>query len=179
MDNLKSSSNLTLFIDSSNIYNKNGCTNTGYGMNPKKKESRISVICDKDKNVFSLTLIKVKEKLVNQKTVNQKTVIRNTFPHDSKTIKPSIHDLIKNKLKYKKLFLVGDKGYALKKNDKNKLFIDYNIELVYPHRRNQKEKTPKKHKVLLKKRYVVENVFSRASLREARLLMMIYIISIH
>ena len=161
LDNLKSSSNLTLFIDSSNIYNKNGCTNTGYGMNPKKKESRISVICDKDKNVFSLTLIKVKEKLVNQKTVNQKTVIRNTFPHDSKTIKPSIHDLIKNKLKYKKLFLVGDKGYALKKNDKNKLFIDYNIELVYPHRRNQKEKTPKKHKVLLKKRYVVENVFSK------------------
>jgi len=106
-----------------------------------------------------LTLIKVKEKLINQKTVNQKTVnqktvnqktvnqktvnqttvIRNTFPHDSKTIKPSIHDLIKNKLKYKKLFLVGDKGYALKKTDKNKLFIDYNIELVYPHRRNQKD----------------------------------------
>jgi len=166
LNNLKASSNLTLFIDSSNIYNKNGCMNTGYGMNPKKKESRISVICDKDKNVFSLTLIKVKEKTVNQKTVNQKTVnqktvIRNTFPHDSKTIKPSIHDLIKNKLKYKKLFLVGDKGYALKKTDKNKLFIDYNIELVYPHRRNQKEKTPKKHKVLLKKRYVVENVFSK------------------
>ena len=41
--------------------------NTGYGMNPKKKESRISVICDKDKNVFSLTLIKVKEKTVNKK----------------------------------------------------------------------------------------------------------------
>lgn len=166
LNNLKASSNLTLFIDSSNIYNKNGCNNTGYGMNPKKKESRISVICDKDKNVFSLTLIKVKEKTVkektvNQKTVNQKIVIRNTFPHDSKTIKSSVLDLIKNKLKYKKLFLVGDKGYALKKTDKNKLFIDYNIELVYPHRRNQKEKTPKKHKVLLKKRYVVENVFSK------------------
>ena len=161
MNNLKSSSNLTLFIDSSNIYNKNGCMNTGYGMNPKKKESRISVICDKDKNVFSLTLIRVKEKTVNQETVNQKTVIRNTFPHDSKTIKSSVLDLIKNKLKYKKLFLVGDKGYALKKNNKKKLLNDYNIELVYPHRRNQKEKTPKKHKVLLKKRYVVENVFSK------------------
>jgi hypothetical protein len=140
--------------------------NTGYGMNPKKKESRISVICDKDKNVFSLTLIKVKEKTVKQKTVNQKivnqkTVIRNTFPHDSKTIKSSVLDLIKNKLKYKKLFLVGDKGYALKKNNKKKLLNDYNIELVYPHRRNQKEKTPKKHKVLLRKRYVVENVFSK------------------
>ena len=145
--------NLTLFIDSSNIYNKNCCMNIGYGMNQKKKESRISVICDKDKNVFSLT--------VNQKTINQKTVIRNTFPHDSKTIKSSVFDLIKNKLKYKKLFLVGDKGYALKKNNKKKLFNDYNIELVYPHRRNQKEKTPKKHKVLLRKRYVVENVFSK------------------
>jgi hypothetical protein len=39
----------------------------------------------------------------------------------------------------KKLFLVENKRYALK-TDKNKLFIDYNIELVYPYRRNQKEK---------------------------------------
>ena len=50
--------------------------NTGYGMNPKKKESRISVICDK--NVFSLTLVKVNQKkqlikkIINQKTINQK-----------------------------------------------------------------------------------------------------------
>ena len=70
--------NLTLFIDSSNIYNKNGCMNIGYGINPKKKESRISVICDKDKNVFSLTIIKVNQKIVNQKTVNQKTVNQKT-----------------------------------------------------------------------------------------------------
>ena len=49
---LKQSSNLILFIDSSNIYNKNGSENIGYGMNPKKKESRISAICDKDKNVY-------------------------------------------------------------------------------------------------------------------------------
>jgi hypothetical protein len=83
--------------------------NTGYRMNSKKKESRISVICDN--NVFSLTLIKVKEKTVNQKIVNQKTVnqkavnqitvIRNIFPNDNKTLKQSNHDLLKNKLKYK------------------------------------------------------------------------------
>jgi hypothetical protein len=50
--------------------------NTGYGMNQKKKESRISVICDKDRNVFSLTLIKIKEKIFDHKTV-----IRHTFPN--------------------------------------------------------------------------------------------------
>jgi hypothetical protein len=76
LDNLKLSSNLTLFIDSSNIYNKNGCMNIGYGINPKKKESRMSVICDRDKNVFSLTLIKVNQKTVNQKQLIKKQLIK-------------------------------------------------------------------------------------------------------
>jgi len=155
LDYLKRSSNLILFIDSSNIYNKNGSVDTGYGMNPKKKESKISVICDKNKNIYSLSLVKA-----NQKTVNQK-VVRKTLPHDSKTIKISVDDLQQNKLKYKNLYLVGDKGYALNKTDKDKLLIDKNVILVYPHKKNQKEKTPKKHKVYLNKRYVIENVYSK------------------
>lgn len=96
---LKKSTNLTLFIDSSNIYNKYGSIDVGYGFNPKKKESKISVICDNNKNVYSLTLVK---------TYN-KTATKKTLPHDSKTIQTSINDLLKNNLKYKKLFLVGDK----------------------------------------------------------------------
>ena len=36
--------------------------NIRYGMNPKKKESRIYIIYDKVNNVFSLTLIKVNQK---------------------------------------------------------------------------------------------------------------------
>ena len=34
---LKKSANLTLFIDSANIYNKNGQEQIGYGQNPKNK----------------------------------------------------------------------------------------------------------------------------------------------
>ena len=37
---LEGSSNLTLFIDSSNIYNKYGIDDIGYGFNPKKRESK-------------------------------------------------------------------------------------------------------------------------------------------
>ena len=58
---LKYSKNITLFIDplgdSSNIYNKKGIESIGYGANPKKKESKISVICDKNEDVYSLTLV--------------------------------------------------------------------------------------------------------------------------
>lgn len=37
LNTLKGSSNLTLFIDSSNIYNKYSIDDIGYGFNPKKK----------------------------------------------------------------------------------------------------------------------------------------------
>ena len=33
---------------------------------------------------------------------------------------------------------MGDKGYALNKTDKESLFNDHNIELVYPHKKLQK-----------------------------------------
>ena len=155
LNKLKGSSNLTLFIDSSNIYNKYGIDEIGYGQNPKKRESKISVICDNDKNVYSLTLVKANNKIINEK------VIRKTLPNDSKTISSSVDDLLKNKLKYKKLNLVGDKGYALNKTDKDSLFKDHNIELVYPHKKNQKEKTSKEHKKLLQNRYKIENVFCK------------------
>lgn len=51
---IKGSQNLDLFIDSSDIYNKNGSENVGYGCNPKKKQTRISAICDKNKVILSL-----------------------------------------------------------------------------------------------------------------------------
>ena len=96
LNTLKGSSNLTLFIDSSNIYNKYSIDDIGYGFNPKK-ELKISIICDNDKNIFSLTLVKA-----NEKIINGKKVIRKTLLNDSKTIASSVDDLLKNKLKYKK-----------------------------------------------------------------------------
>jgi hypothetical protein len=52
----KFSKNLELFIDSTGIYNKRGIENIGYGHNPKKQVSRLSLICDINKNIHSITL---------------------------------------------------------------------------------------------------------------------------
>lgn len=142
---------LTLFIDSSNIYNKNGYENIGYGQNPKKQESRVSVICDKNKNIHSIILIK---------SIN-KTENKNTLPHDSTTITPNLDNLFDTKFKYKSINLVGDKGYASTLQTKEQIKSKYNVDIVYPHKQNQKIKTSEEHKILLKDRYVIENVFAK------------------
>ena len=149
---LKKSSNLTLFIDSTNIYNKNGQENIGYGQNYKKQESRVSAICDSNKNIYSLTLVDTQIK-------NEKH--KKTLPNDSKTVISSVTNLLETDLKYKSLNLVGDKGYATKEQDRVHLKETYKINLIYPHKKNQKVKTPLTHKKLLKNRYVIENVFAK------------------
>lgn len=148
---LKNTKNLTLFIDSTNVYNKNGNQSVGYGQNPKKQESRISAICDENLNIYSLTLIK---------SINR-TPTKKTLPHDSKTIDASLENLFNDDIKYRTLNLVGDKGYTSTLVKRTELKETYDVNLVYPHRKNQKIRTPKKSKILLKKRYVIENVFSK------------------
>lgn len=70
--------------------------------------------------------------------------------------------MLSNNVKYKKLYLVGDKDYCLNITDKKiMLNTNNNIELVYPNKRNQKIKTSQKYKCLLKERYIVEYVFSK------------------
>lgn len=141
--NLKNSKNIDLFIDTTLVYNKNGCENVSYGMNPKKKESKVSVICDKHKTIYSITTHK-------------------TSMYDGHTINKSIENIVNNDdIKYKKINLIGDKGYVCKKEDKNKLLISHRIDLIYPNRKNQKQKTSIKNKKLLKNRYVIENVFAK------------------
>ena len=149
---LKKSSNLTLFIDSTNIYNKNGQQNIGYGQNFKKQESRISAICDSNKNIYSLTLVD---------SLSKEGTVKRTLPNDSKTIISSITNLLETNIKYRAINLVGDKGYATKEPIKNQLKITYKINLIYPHKKNQKCKTSLFHKKLLKVRYVIENVFAK------------------
>lgn len=142
---------LNLFIDSTNIYNKYGHENIGYGQNPKKQESRISAICDENKNIHSLILVKS----------ITKTDIKNTLPHDSSTIIPSLDNLLNTNLKYKEINLIGDKGYATNEQTKKGIKDKYRVNLVYPHKRNQIIKTSDEHKKLLKHRYVIENVFCK------------------
>jgi len=177
LNNLKLSKNMVLFIDSANIYNKNGSENVGYGQNPKKKESRISLICDSFRNIYSLTLIDTynnkNNKNNNKKRKNKKKALK-TLPHDSTTIQSSLNDLVLNNIKYKTLYIVADSGYATRKENKEILYNNYNVKLAYPrrvnlrklcflkcpHKKNQKIKTSKKDKKLLINRYIVENTFA-------------------
>lgn len=91
--------------------------------------------------------------------------------HDIKTIYDSISKL--TKFKHKRLNLIGDKGYIngdIKKNLKKE-----KINLIYPKRKNQKEKTNKYDKKKLSKRYIIEHInqkikkFDRISLRKDKL----------
>ena len=59
---LKKSANLILFIDTTIIYNKNGNENIGFGQNPKKQDTIISAICDKNKTIHSLIITATKYK---------------------------------------------------------------------------------------------------------------------
>ena|ERR1700677_1154961 len=121
---LKGSANLTLFIDATNIYNKGGQEKIGYGQNPKKQESKISVLCDINKNIYSLVLV----------SSRQLTETKRTFRNDSRYIEQSLDNLIETPIKYKTLNLVGNKGYALKPILKAELESKYDIKLVYPHK---------------------------------------------
>lgn len=49
---MKKTQNINLFIDTMNIYNKNGSEDVGYGSNPKKRETKLSLICDDKKMYF-------------------------------------------------------------------------------------------------------------------------------
>lgn len=48
-NNITSNTTLNLFIDSADIDNVNGSELTGYGKNKKKKQTKLSVICDENK----------------------------------------------------------------------------------------------------------------------------------
>ena len=89
-----------------------------------------------------------------------KSQIRKTLSHDSKSIEKSIDNLLIDVSKFKKIILVGDKGYARKKEDKKMLLKTRNTLIVYPKRKNQKTKTSINDKKLLKNRYIIENVFA-------------------
>lgn len=154
--NLKRSANLVLYIDSTDIYNKNGCENIGYGHDPKKKKTRVSVICNKKKQIISLIIINTNTKIDKF----DKTKIIQTLKHDSQTIESSVDKLLIDVFKCKQLKLVGDKGYLRTQKDKQMLIDTKNTQIIYPHKKNQKEKTPKASKKLLKDRYVIENVFA-------------------
>ncbi len=212
----KKSKNFNIFIDTSDIYNKNGVENIGYTNDPKKKKTKISAICDENKTILALIVTQksskqkedikkpspktIKEKVddkiekklkiiekelkkcvsiencehicekinksikhvkhnVNNKKEIFKFVAKDTLRHDSQTIEETLDILPAISCKNKKL--IGDGGYIRNKEDKQLLLEKYNVDLIHPQRKNQKEHTSLKNKKLLKKRYVIENVFQK------------------
>lgn len=153
--NINSSTTLNLFIDVSLINNKNGTILTNFGVNKKKKITKMSAICDDSRTVFGVTFHDGKV-------------------HDVKTVEKSIDDVIE-RIKFRKINLIGDKGYIMSREDKEKL-LNKKVKMVAPTRKNQKKKTNKKDKKLLRNRYKIENVFqalkkyNRIDIRRDRLI---------
>lgn len=153
--NIDSSTTLNLFIDVSLINNKNGTTLAEYGLNKKKKITKLSVVCDDEKTVFGVTLHK-------------------GSVHDVKTVKTSVNELT-DKINYRKINLCGDKGYIMGKDDKDKLKVK-KIKMIAPKRKNQKKKTTKNDKKILKRRFKIEHViqtikkYNRLDIRRDRLI---------
>jgi hypothetical protein len=164
--------NIDLFLDSTFINNKYGVENVTLNTdNKKKKSTKISVLSDNDKFIYSVDSISInknnkkkykKKRKKNKKRRKQKKnikIIKNIkikkvkgFVHDVNTIDLAIKKINKN---YNfKIILIGDKGYI---TSKKFYFKRKKIELITPRKKNQKNKI-KNNKLL--KRKIIENTIA-------------------
>ena len=151
---------IELTIDSTFINNKYGIEEIGLNTdNKKKKASKISLITDNNKFIYSIINIKINEK--QQTKVDKRLNInknlkkykkRKGFVHDVKTIQDSLNS-INPKYNFNNISLLGDKGYI---SNNNYYYKDKKINLITYKKKNQvqnsKEITNK-----LKKRIYCEN----------------------
>lgn len=139
------SSLLTLFIDSTNIRNKNGKQLIGRNYQDKfKNGNKVTIVCDQNKVPLIVT--------THRADIHDSKILRL-----SKTINSSLTN-IQTECNLNKILLVGDKGYMLK-NKHKQIFLRRNIKLVNPYRKNQKLKNSKSNEKRLKERHKVENLF--------------------
>ena len=150
LNKIKKSNKINLFIDASYISNKYGeeMISKNY-LDKKHHYTKISVLTDKNKNILSI--VPVKE-------TYYKDGNRMSFVHDINCVQETIDHLLIN---HKNISICGDKGYI----NENKKFINKNgkykkIKLITCKRKNQKIKNTNDDKLILKKRYVVENSFN-------------------
>ena len=150
-DQIDDETPLILYIDGTLTWNKGGTDTIGKGENKKKNNTKITIICDENKVIYDV--------IINSGNI-----------HDVHTIEPLITK-IREKLPENHIDLGGDKGYKAKPARVDQLKKN-NVDLHVPHKRNQKEKTPEKTKIILTKRYKVEHsiqqlkIFHRVSLRK-------------
>jgi hypothetical protein len=158
--NLKSvNKDIELIIDSSFINNKYGIEDIGLNTdNKKKRASKLSIITDKDKFIYSVINIKinVKEEIKIDKRFKKnkrKKNKRKGFIHDVKTIQSTL-DCINTKYNFNSVTLLGDKGY-INKNE-NYYINNKKINMVTYKKKNQKLNSDEDQNKL-KKRIYVEN----------------------
>ena len=162
---------IDLFIDTSFINNKYGIEEIAMNTdNKKKKSTKISIISDNDKFIYSVSYVKIntnnkrkyrkrrklnkkRRKIIKKRIINKKKIKTKGFVHDVNTIKTSINLINKS---YKFLInLIGDKGYI----SNNKFFFrKKKITLITPKRKNQNKE--KVINVKLLKRKVIENTIA-------------------
>lgn len=160
--NLKAvNSDIELIIDSTFINNKYGVEDIGLNTdNKKKRASKLSIISDNDKFIYSVINIKINKKdnikidkrlKINKNKKKQKKRIG--FIHDVKTIQSSL-DAINKKYNFNNVTLLGDKGYI---NNKENYYINKKkINLITYKKKNQELNNEEDEKKL-KKRINVEN----------------------
>lgn len=141
-----------LYIDATLIINKSGIENIGFGCGEsrKKKFTSLTAVCNENTKPVIIF-----PNISNKKTIehNNKEININTLPHDSKGIIQAINK-IKTLNKYN---LIGDAGYIY---DNNKINND-NVCLITNKRKNMKNQNNCEEKILLKKRYKIENLFAK------------------
>lgn len=132
----------TLFIDSTMVKNHYGTDCIGRNhFDRNRKATKVSIICDINKVPLASTYYEANR-------------------HDATTIEDTIKAL-KCKIRKNNRYtttLVGDKGYIINKNRKQELKRVFKVNLVTPLRKNMKGR---QNSVLMKDRYVIENVFCR------------------
>jgi hypothetical protein len=162
--------NIDLFIDTTFINNKYGVENIALNTdNKKKKSTKISLISDNDKFIYSVSYvpinnkkIKYKKRRKNNKKRRKQKYIKKIKLNNKKKVKGFVHDVntinfsIKNiNKKYNfKIELIGDKGYITS----NKFYFKRKkIELITPNKKNQKIK--KNNKKIIKRK-IIENTIA-------------------
>jgi hypothetical protein len=153
--------NIQLIIDSTFINNKYGIEEIALNTdNKKKRSSKLSIITDKDKFIYSVINIKINtineikiDKRFKKNKNKRKLKKRKAFIHDVKTIQTSL-DNINLKYNFNEVTLLGDKGYISK--NENYYINKKKINLITYKRKNQK-KNEDSEENKLKKRIYVEN----------------------
>ena len=139
LNTISKSKSINLFIDATYIINKYGIDSIA--LNPeyrKKKVSKLSIICDDDKNVLSILPIKIKT---------------TSFCHEITYVDKSLNNLLVKIPDNVSINLIGDKAYV----DKNHKFNNKLIKLIAPKKKNQPIKNTFIEKNLLKNRFKIEN----------------------